>query len=222
MKQKLCNHRVFVKQTSISTWQRLHYLEALEDMFSDFYLPYNKAVAKPYSDEDQNLLSGITKSMIQQLKGTSHYAAYGPGFRKWHQKNGTRPQKKNRKEQLEQCRLVLSPIDPFSASSRLYTLKHLEEMISNFLYLCAPSVNEHSYSYHEQRIIARIIKLLMHQLRGSQYYLLFVKKRRPRKLTPEEQQESINQRKDEARLRFITLASYNPLSNKYKALKKQL
>lgn len=109
-----------------------------------------------------------------------------------------------------------------SRVSRLHYLQDLEEMLNNFFIPYTQVVNE-PYSMQELCIIVRIIKKLIHQLYGTSKYRLFSgKHEKHKKVSPDKTQELRNQKTDEIRLNHTKLTAYNPLSEKYKALKKDL
>lgn len=109
-----------------------------------------------------------------------------------------------------------------SRISRLHYLQDLEEMLNNFFIPYTQVVNE-PYSMQELCIIVRIIKKFIHQLYGTSKYRLFSGKRgKHKKVSPDKTQELRNQKTDEIRLKHTKLTAYNPLSEKYKALKKDL
>ena len=109
-----------------------------------------------------------------------------------------------------------------SRLSRLRYLQDFESMMNNFFIPYTQVVNE-PYSMQELSILVRIIKKLIHQLYGTPKYRLFSGIRGKRKkVVSEVTQELRNQKTDEIRLNHTKLTAYNPLSEKYKALKKAL
>ena len=226
MEKKTYNILSSFRNTPIDVRVRMHHLEDLSAMLSNFYLPFNRIVNAHYSYEEQTILIDIIEKLIYQLKSTSHYVVYTQKRSSdrlsdlqydvvvnVHQAEG--------EKNLPSFRLTLDSEFPFSVDSRLHCLQELDGTLNLFLALNGPSVTKIPYSTHEQSVLARILKILIHQLRGTPYYQLYVQKRRPKALSPEEQLELRNQQRDEARLRVISIVRYNPLSAKYKAEKEK-
>lgn len=114
----------------------------------------------------------------------------------------------------------LTPQSDNSRYSRLHSLQKFEEYLDDFLSFY-PSPLKVPYSRQELSIIVRIIKKLIRHLKGTPKFKLFGGKQKKRKkLDPAIEQELRYQKTDEARLRHIVITRYNPLSEKYKAIKK--
>lgn len=114
----------------------------------------------------------------------------------------------------------LTPQSNNGRYSRLHSLQELEERLNDFFRLY-PSPTKVSYSIQELGIIVRITKKLIRHLKGTPKFKLFAGKQKKRiRLEPAIEQELRYQKTDEARLRHIVITRYNPLSEKYKAIKK--
>lgn len=106
--------------------------------------------------------------------------------------------------------------------SRLHYLQELERFFKEFYIPYSQAVDK-PYSCQERRILVRIIKLLIHQLKGTVTFHLFSGKHARRKpVDPAEDQELHNQETDEIRIQHTRLTWYNPVSEKYKLKKEEL
>lgn len=185
---------------------RLYCLQDLEQMLAGFYHLYAKQVNLPYSKEGQQKLVKIVRLLEAQVNPKS-----GSGTSR----------------SVSVCvtdgyfRFELPEKDPFSLESRLRCLTQLHEFLVGFF--AAYGGHVAPLSYKEKSILKRIGKIFIHQLRGSDKYRLFKKKSSPRHLSDLEQEELRNQQTDELRLRIVggNIVRYNPLSEKYKALKEE-
>lgn len=205
---------------------RMNRLKELREMLCNFYLPYSKRVGKDYSRQEQTLLIRIVEYLIFQLKDTPHYSKYGAKHlcdqlivpdewqrvRDSYQSEGSIPH----------FRLELDAVSPFTVSARLHCLQHLDEALVCFFYFYGPITTGESYLSREQRVLAKVIRIFVHQLRGTSGYRRYAIKRSPKSLSEAEMQELAYQKKDEVRLQFVRITLYNPLSEKYKAEKEKV
>lgn len=186
---------------------RMHSLKSLEEMVTDFYIPFFKQVEQPYSPGELEILVRIVKLMSSQIRGdffgscpNENCACYLNVF------SGPK----------SYFRLTLPSVNPFTIQARTRFLKELESLLHCFFV----HRGKRPYSEQEQKILKRVKKGFIHQLAKTPKYDLF-KGKRVHHVTEEEQLELDRQRKDEARLNHVSLYHYNPRSEKYKKIKEE-
>lgn len=186
---------------------RLCCLRDLDEMLSTFYPMYNERVGVSYSQNEEKVLVKIVRQIAFQIDVSekSEPAASSVLIRA-----------------EEGCfRFVLPEKHLFDRDSRLQCLLQLDEFLTGFFTDYGSDMAP--FTYRERAVLKRIRKLFIHQLKGTCQYEKFKKKCPPRssRLSEQEKQELLNQQKDERRLKAVcgNIIRYNPLSEKYKALK---
>lgn len=204
--------------------KRTRRLEELEDLILNFYVPYADIVDKPYSYQEQKLLVDIIEILITQLQGTSHYVDFGRRHLYRHSVDPSEYQTLCDEQKIGPCltyfRLALDVLYPFCACSRCCCLQQLHGMLIRFFHQYGPRAIRKAYTLREQKALTQTVKLLIRQLRDTPHYRTFVKKRPVKQLPTAVRDELRNQQRDEARLQFIKISHYNPLSSKYKEIKR--
>lgn len=193
---------------SLPKGKRLSRLSDVEKMLSNSYVTFFRLVDSPYSCEEQEILLQIGKLLCSLLADKHPHPCSSCRFTEddlalWGQERF--------------FRLEFPSEKPFSVASRLHCLRWLADRLHCFF------VNEGrygSYSYNEKAVLHRMKKTVVHELRDTPHYDLF-KGTHVRHVSEEEKQELELQKKDEARLKWTTLSHYNPLSQKYKAVKEE-
>lgn len=208
-KQEVCllgNH-------GLSAWWRLRRLSVVEKVLTDTYVCFFGRVPHPYSCEEQEILTRITTLFVSLLQGKE--LASCP-FGKFSNCTFSEEDVAFWGHQ-EFFRLRLPSENPFGAHSRLCCLKELETR------LCCFFVNETGskpYSLEEKKVLRRMKKIFVHELRNTPHYDLF-KTRHVRHVSPEDRLEQKHQHTDEIRLRHVSIHRYNPLSEKFKKIKEE-
>ena len=189
-------------------YRRLSRLTDLEKMLASTYRHFFSRVVQPYSHEEQEILIRIIDSLSALLQGETPAPCSFCRFTKSELAFWRQP---------EFFRLNLSESEPFGLYARLCCLRELEKRLICFF---VSEAGGGPCSYREAKVLRRIKKLFIHELRDTPRYNLF-KGARARRLSAEKQQELKLQKKDEARLKHVPLYRYNPLSQKYKRLKEE-
>ena len=192
----------------LNDWWRLLRLVNVEEVLTNTYIHFFNQVDQPYSCEEQEALTRITTLFVSLLQGEVLESCSFCKFSKddvtfWgHQ---------------EFFRLDLPSKNPFSTHSRLCCLKELETKLNCFF------INETGnkpYSWEEKKVLRRMKKIFVHELRNTPKYDLF-KTRHVHRVSEEDQLELKYQQTDEIRLRHVPICRYNPLSQKFKKIKEE-
>lgn len=192
------------------TRARLYILQDLGQMLVSFYSFYNRKVNESYSLKEQVIIVRIIESVIHELQNKPSLVdtiKVGCDLK------------------CNSFRFVLPDKNPFSVNSRCSCLHQLDDYLLHFFASFGRQVTDKPYSFQEQMILKQIKKMFIHQLKGTDKYSRFKKKcpSHSTKITLEEKQELIYQRKDECLLRAVNgkITKINPRSKKYKALKEK-
>lgn len=196
------------KEQPISSHIRVQCLLFLEDTLRNFYVPFARQVNESYSDQEKKLLARIIRLLTFRMEGQ----LFEPCF----------SCKSVRHEFISffcaqnYFRFTLSTECPFSITTRTKCLHELVIKLRCF-FVCQID----RCSVRERKILSRVKRIFVHQLRGTSEYDL-LKKKHKSQITKVEQQELRKQKKDEQRMKHISLYMYNPLSQKYRNKKKKL
>lgn len=188
---------------SFNDYRRLYRLSNVEEMLVNTYGHFFLRVNQPYSCQEQDILIRIIRLLSSLLQDEIPKPCVSCKFVKddiafW----GRR----------EFFRLDLPEEAPFGIPSRLRSMCELENRLICFF------INEtrsRLYSAREKKVLRRIRKMFIHELRNTTKYDLF-KIKHVRHISEEEQLELRYQKTDEIRLKIVPLSKYNPLSQKFK------
>ncbi len=197
-----------LSETSFHFYRRLSRLSILEEMLASTYEYFFSRVVQPYSHEEQEILMRIIDSLSALIQGETPAPCSFCRFTERELAFWRQP---------EFFRLILPESEPFGLYARLYCLQELEKRLICFF---VSETGRGPCSYREAKVLRRIKKLFVHELRDTPMYDLF-KATRARRLSAEKQQELKLQKKDEARLKHVSIYRYNPLSQKYKQIKEE-
>ena len=187
---------------------RLHRLSSVEDMLVSTYEHFFHQVDQPYSCEEQEIFTRMIKSLSSLLQGDLPKPCVSCKFSQenlafW--------------GQMGFFRLELPTDDPFSVSSRLHCLRELENRLRCFF---VGETKSKPYSYREAKVLRRMKRMFVHELRNTDKYKQF-KGTHVRRLSEEEQLELDHQKTDKIRLKYVSICHYNPLSEKFKKKKEE-
>lgn len=189
---------------------RMHTLQDLDQMLASFYGFYHGKVNQPYSPPEEATISRIVESITSQLQDQSSLAGVAENVGDF---------------KCPYFRFELPEKHPFSVDARCSCLQQVEEYLTHLFATIGRRAIGRPYSYEEVKILKRIRKTFIRQLKGTDKYSRF-KKKCPSpgmRLTAEEKQELIYQQKDELLLNAVSgkITRINPHSEKYKTLKEE-
>ena len=196
------------KEQPISSHIRVQCLLFLEDTLRNFYVPFARQVSEPYSGRERKLLVSIIKLLTFRIEENL--------FKPYFSCTNSRYNFIRLLGKKNYFRLTLPPDHPFCIAARMNCLHQLADKLNCF-FACQST----PCSVREGAILRRLRKIFIHQLRVTSQSDLFKGKHKLR-ITKEEQQELQRQKKDEQRMKHISLYRYNPLSQKYKKKKEEL
>ena len=187
---------------------RMRCLSVLEDVLNNFYVPFARQVSEPYSGQERKLLVSIIKLLTFRIEENL--------LKPYFSCTNSRCNFIRLLGKKNYFRLTLPPDHPFCIAARMNCLHQLADKLNCF-FACQST----PCSVREGAILRRLSKIFIHQLRVTSQSDLFKGKHKLR-ITKEEQQELQRQKKDEQRMKHISLYRYNPLSQKYKKKKEEL